>query len=74
MGVFRQEGNQSSVDLAVTNYVEAKVEDGESAEFHKNGFVKSAGLKKNGLKDGPWNFMTKKANFCVPSNTRTERN
>lgn len=24
--------------------------------LHRNGFVKSAGLKKGGLKDGPWSF------------------
>lgn len=54
---FDEEGKQSSYQLAFINYYEARKSlDGESAKFHENGFVESAGLKKNGLKDGPWKF------------------
>ena len=51
-----EEGEQSGLERALTNVVANRLEDGEVAKFHENGFVESAGLKKNGLKDGPWNF------------------
>ena len=42
--------------VAMVNYGELMTENGESAQFHKNGYVESAGLRKNGLKDGSWKF------------------
>ena len=61
---FDEEGEQSSYELALINYYEArKTLPGEAAEFHENGFVKSAGLKKNGLRDGPWNFYDEQGEF-----------
>ncbi len=53
---FNGEGSKSDVEPSIINYLEATTENGEMAEFHENGFVKSAGLKKNGLRDGLWSF------------------
>ena len=54
-----EEGKHSHLQLAVENVVSSELENGESATFHHNGFVESAGLRSNGLKDGVWSFYDK---------------